>query len=109
MMVANLNYRESFGVKDMKHWYDKNTGCIFCEPSCADEWLWHIWAIGVDYDGCHSAEDLKKLIDELVKMSNKARECLYDGKIFEDENESADSLKEAQAERKRWEDERGEC
>lgn len=88
----------------MNHWYDKKTGCIFCEPSCADEWLWHLWAIGCDYDGCHSAEDLKKLIDELVEMAQKARQCIYDGKIFEDEDESADSLMEAQAERKRCED-----
>ena len=39
-------------------------------------------AIGCDYDGCHSADDLKKLIDELVGMANNARNCLWDGKLF---------------------------
>ena len=87
----------------MKHWYDKEFGAIICEPDSADELLWHIWAIGVDYDGCHSAEDLKSLIDELVDMALKARECLYDGKIFKDEEASARSYEEAREERKRCE------
>lgn len=87
----------------MKHWYDKEWGAIVCEPDSADEWLWHIWAIGVDYDGCHNVEDLKSLIDELVVMANKARECLYDGKIFKDEEASARSYEAAREERKRWE------
>ena len=46
----------------MKHWYDKQTGCMFCEPSCADEWLWHLWAIGADYDGCHNSMNFLKNI-----------------------------------------------
>ena len=87
----------------MRFWYDKQTRCTLCEPSCADEWLWHLWAIGCDYDGCNTAEDLKKLIDELVDMAQKARQCLYDGKVFEDEYESAQSLEEAITERKRYE------
>lgn len=86
----------------MNHWYDKDTDIIFCEPSCADEWLWHLWAIGCDYDGCHSAEDLKKLIDELVDMAQKARQCLYEDKIFEDEDESVFTLVVARKERERW-------
>jgi hypothetical protein len=88
----------------MKFWYDKDFKGIICEPNCVDEWLAYMWAIGCDYDGCHSAEDLKKLIDELVDMAQKARKCLHDGKIFEDENESSNSLMEAQVERKRYED-----
>ena len=66
----------------MKHWIDEETGCKMCEPDCGDEWLFDIWASGCDYDGCHSAEDLKKLIDELVRMANKARDCLWEGKLF---------------------------
>ena len=53
-----------------------------CEPNCVDEWLFDIWAIGVDYDGCHTVEELKRLIDELVDMSNKARDCLWNNKLF---------------------------
>lgn len=53
-----------------------------CEPDCVDEWLFDIWAIGYDYDGCHSADDLKKVIDNLVEMANNARDCLWDGKLF---------------------------
>lgn len=47
-----------------------------------DEYLFDIWAIGCDYDGCGTTEDFKKLVDELVKMANKARGCLWDGKLF---------------------------
>lgn len=87
----------------MKHWYDKEFQCIVCEPDCVDEWLWHIWAIGLDYDGCNTVESLKELVDELVDMALKARNCLHDGKLFEDKNESSRSLEEAHCERKRCE------
>jgi len=88
----------------MKHWYDKEFKNIVCEPNCVDEWLWHIWAIGMDYDGCHNVKDLKGLVDELVDMANKARECLYDGKLFEDKEESIRSREEAREEMMRYED-----
>ena len=70
----------------MKFYFDEKTECIFCEPDTADEYLEHIWAIGCDYDGCHSVKDLMGLIDELVEYASKARECLRDGKIFPDED-----------------------
>lgn len=57
-------------------------GMPMCEPNCADEWLHDIWAIGVDYDGENSIEGLKRLVDELVEMSKKARECLWDNQLF---------------------------
>ena len=66
----------------MNHWIDEQTGCKMCEPDCADEWLFDIWAIGCDYDGYNDVKNLKELIDELVEMSHKARDCLYDGKLF---------------------------
>ena len=75
----------------MRYWYDKEFKRIICEPNSADELLWHIWAIGLDYDGCNSVEELKGLVDELIKMALEARECLYEGKIFEDKEESARS------------------
>lgn len=66
----------------MRFWIDEETGMKLCEPDCVDEWLFDIWAIGYDYDGCYTAEELKKLIDELVDMANKARECLWENKLF---------------------------
>ena len=66
----------------MRFWKDKQTGCNMCEPNCADEWLEFIWQVGYDYDGYHSAEDLKSLIDELIEMSQKARYCLNKGILF---------------------------
>ena len=66
----------------MRYWKDEETDTNMCEPDCVDEWLWHIWAIGVDYDGCHNAADLKGLVDELVDMANKARECLWTNRLF---------------------------
>lgn len=53
-----------------------------CEPDCADEWLQMIWEVGVDYDGCASAQGLRELVNELVEMSQKARNCLRNGRIF---------------------------
>lgn len=87
----------------MKYWYDKEFGAVVCEPDSADEWLFQIWAIALDYDGCRSAEEFRGLVDELVKMALEARECLYDGKIFKDEEASARSREAAHEERKRWE------
>ena len=66
----------------MKSWIDEQTGCKMCEPDCVDELLFDIWAIGCDYDGCCSVEDLKNLVAELVEMANQARDCLWDGKLF---------------------------
>ena len=66
----------------MKSWIDEQTGCKICEPDCVDEWLFDIWAIGCDCDGCCSVEDLKNLVAELVEMANQARDCLWDGKLF---------------------------
>lgn len=68
----------------MKRWIDEKTGTPMCEADCTDEWLFDIWAIGVDYDGCNTVESLKKLVDELVEMANKARDCLWEGKLFGD-------------------------
>ena len=86
----------------MKNWYDKEHGCIMCEPDCADEWLQFIWEVGLDYDGCHTVESLKGLVDELIEFSRKARKCLREGKIFEDKEESARSWNAARAERDKY-------
>lgn len=87
----------------MKHWYDKQFKGVVCEPDCTEEWLELIWAIGFDYDGCRSEESLKRLIDELIEMVQKARRCLYDGKVFVNEEEDLKSWEEAKAERERYE------
>jgi hypothetical protein len=66
----------------MRTYIDEETGSKMCEPDCADEWLFNIWALGMDYDGCRTVEEFKELVDELVGMSKKARECLWDIKLF---------------------------
>lgn len=71
----------------MKYWIDEKSGCKMCEPHCVDEWLFNIWAIGCDYDGYNDVKNLKELIDELVEMSQKARDCLHDGKLFTEDTE----------------------
>lgn len=85
----------------MKYWYDKEFKGVICEPDSADEWMELIQDIAYGYDGCNTVESLKELIDEMVDMVGKARECLVDGKIFKDEEESDRSLIEAHAERER--------
>lgn len=85
----------------MKYIYDKQFKGIVCSPDSADEWMELIRDIGFDYDGCYTVESLKGLVDELVEMSVKARECLRDGKILFDEEADFKSYEEAIAERKR--------
>lgn len=71
----------------MKTWVDEVTGCKMYEPDCVDEWLLDIWALGCNYDGENSVDGLKELIDSLVDMSQKARNCLHDGKLFPTDEE----------------------
>ncbi len=66
----------------MRIWFDENIGSKMSEPDCVDEWLFEIWAVGCDYDGCGTVEELKGLVDELVEMSQKARECLQEGNLY---------------------------
>ena len=41
-----------------------------------DEWCDRIWEIGTDYDGYgNDLEGLRKLVDELIEYSNKAKKC----------------------------------
>lgn len=82
----------------MKYWYDKEFKGIVCEPNCVDEWLEMIWQVGVDYDGCNSVESLKGLVDELIEMSQKARYCLEDDKLFTDKKDSEKSYLAAKVE-----------
>lgn len=87
----------------MKYRYDKEFKGVVCTPNCADEWMRQIWEVGCGYDGCNTVESLQGLVDELIEYSHNARECLYNGKIFEDKEESAKSYEAAQEERKRCE------
>ena len=82
----------------MKYWYNKDIKGVVCEPNSVDEWMRHIWEVGLDYDGCNTVKSLQELIDELIEMSVKARECLYNGKLFADREESARSYAAAKAE-----------
>lgn len=65
----------------MEKVHDKKFGISY-RPNCADEYLSLIHDIAVDYDGCHTVEGLKSLIDEIVSYANKARMCLHSGHIF---------------------------
>lgn len=85
----------------MKFWYDKEYKGVVCAPDTADEWMRQIWEVGCGYDGCSTVESLQGLVDELIEYSHKARECLYEGRIFEDKTESLRSMLEAHAERDR--------
>lgn len=53
------------------------------QPNSVEEYLDLIIAIGIDYDGYNQVENLKELIDELVDMVKKARQCLYEKKFYE--------------------------
>ena len=66
----------------MKYWIDEATEVQMCEPNCVDEWLELIKDIAIDYDGYNTVESLKELIDEIVGMSQKARKCLRENRLF---------------------------
>lgn len=65
----------------MRTWTDER-GAKWSEPDCVDEWLFDIWAVGYDYDGASTVEDFRFLVKELVYWSQKARSCLWAGKLF---------------------------
>lgn len=71
-----------------KEWIDKDTGCRMIEPDSAYEYLFSIWAVGCDYDGCNTVEEFKRLVDELVDYAGRAHDCLMNGRIFPAYNES---------------------
>lgn len=80
----------------MKYTFDEQTGVTYSNPSCVDECLFDIWAIGCDYqDGCYRVEDLKKLVDTLVELAQQARAFLHDGKLFCDVDEEVASYRKA--------------
>ena len=41
-----------------------------------------ILSVGSDYDGCRSSEALMNLVDELLSIARKAKQCLYSDNIF---------------------------
>lgn len=45
------------------------------ELNIKNEYLQLIHDIGFDYDGCNTVDSLKKLIDELIGLVNKAYKC----------------------------------
>lgn len=67
----------------MEKVYDEKFGTSY-RPNCAEEYLELLCDIAVDYDGCNTVESLKNLVDELKGYAHKARECLYEGKVFGD-------------------------
>lgn len=79
----------------MKYQYNKQLKGMTCQPDCVEEWLDAIWEYGCDYDGENTVDGLKHLIDELVKCSCQAKECLKNGKIFYNEEEDWKNLAEA--------------
>ena len=75
----------------MKIWTDE-FGTIFAEPDCADEWLELIYDIGIGYDGMHTVKGLQELIDEMMEMTKKARVCLRERLIMNDDLISRSAL-----------------
>ena len=85
----------------MKYRYDKQFKGVVCSPNCAEEWMEYIFDVGCGYDGCNTVESLQGLVDELIEASQNARKCLYEGKIFEDKEESERSWLAAREEREK--------
>lgn len=66
----------------MVKWTDER-GNQWCDANSVDEFLHLIWAIGVDYDGNEgSLIGMEALVNKIVEMAQKARNCLYEGKLW---------------------------
>ena len=87
----------------MKYNFNERFRGIVASPDCVNEILDTIIEIGIDYDGCHDVEGLKGLIDEFIEYAYQARDYLNQGKFFEDEELSAESLLAARKEKEVWE------
>ena len=59
----------------------KVNGHRCCEETSVFECLFMIWAIGCDYDGEETVDGLKKLVDELVAIAQKAGGFLEEGLV----------------------------
>ena len=70
----------------MKAWVDEETKLSVYEPDNTYEWLTLIRAISLDYNGCNTVESLKELVDDIVDMSARARECLRKNRLFPSED-----------------------
>lgn len=69
---------------------------ITTTPNCTEEYLDLIYDISIDYDGCNTVESLKELIDEMVDLTKKAKQCLEQGKIKADKEADLKSWRLAQ-------------
>lgn len=75
---------------------------ITATPNCTEEYLDLIYDISVDYDGCNTVESLKELIDEMVDLTKKAKQCLKQGKIKVDKEADLRSWKLAEKQSKQF-------
>lgn len=75
---------------------------ITATPNCTEEYLDLIYDISVDYDGCNTVESLKELIDEMVDLTKKAKQCLKQGKIKVDKEADLKSWRLAEKQSKQF-------
>lgn len=66
---------EDYLIKELED-KDKEIERLKRQIKIKDEWCDRIWEIGTDYDGYgNNLEELKKLVDELIEYSDKAKRC----------------------------------
>lgn len=82
--------------------YKRELNGITAAPNCTEEYLDLIYDISVDYDGCNTVESLKELIDEMVDLTKKAKQCLKQGKIKVDKEADLRSWRLAEKQSKQF-------
>ena len=71
----------------MKFYYDKEFGVVGWSPNCANECLHQIWICGTIYNEVESSSGLKNIIDNIIDLSQDARQFISEGKISKDDPE----------------------
>ena len=69
----------------MKFYYDKESGMVFTSPNCVEDCLHNIWEHGIIYEDFQSSEGLKNIIDNIVDLSQDARQFISEGKMIRDD------------------------
>lgn len=81
----------------MKYWFNSEFGGVVCDANNAEECFDMIIDIGFDYDGYSRAEDLKKLIDELVEYAKRGNQFICQGQITKQDTAEIDYASHLQA------------
>ena len=69
----------------MKFYYDKESGMVFASPNCVEDCFHNILEYCIIYEDFQSVEGLNNIIDNIVDLSQDARQFISEGKMTRDD------------------------